>query len=79
MNTYEHLRTIMNNNEPLNIMELAGLIRKSSYVVANDTGPAHICRHLDKPGLVLFGKHTTPQKESIESKNFKAVISNISQ
>ena len=34
---------ILNNEKSLNIMELAGLILKASYVVANDTGPAHTC------------------------------------
>ena len=29
-------------------MELAGLIKKSSFVVANDTGPAHMTAHLGK-------------------------------
>ena len=64
---------IMNNNEPLNIMELAGLIRKASYVIANDTGPAHMAAHLGKNGTVLFGYHTTPKKVSIETDKFKAI------
>tara|TARA_Y100000590_G_scaffold462214_1_gene625768 strand:- start:2328 stop:3257 length:930 start_codon:yes stop_codon:yes gene_type:complete len=65
--------TILKNNEPLNIMELAGLILRASYVVANDTGPAHMAAHLNKKGIVLFGKHTTPEKVSIETDNFKAI------
>ena len=31
-------------------MELAGLIKKSSFVIANDTGPAHMVAHLGKRG-----------------------------
>ena len=62
-----------NNNKALNIMELAGLIKKSSFVVANDTGPAHMVAHLGKSGIVLFGYHTTPQKVSIETDKFKAL------
>ena len=54
-------------------MELAGLIKKSSYVVANDTGPAHMAAHLGVNGLVLFGHHTTPKKVSIETDKFKAL------
>ena len=57
----------------LNIMELAGLIKKSSFVVANDTGPAHMAAHLNAKGIVLFGYHTTPKKVSIERENFKAL------
>ena len=43
-------------------MELAGLILKASYVVANDTGPAHMAAHLGQKGVALFGYHTTPKK-----------------
>ena len=54
-------------------MELAGLINKSSYVIANDTGPAHMAAHLGKMGIVLFGYHTTAKKVSIETDKFKAI------
>ena len=42
-------------------------------MISNDTGPAHICTHLNKKGLVLFGSHTSPEKVSIESENFKSI------
>ncbi len=64
---------ITNNNKVLNIMELAGLIYKSSYVISNDTGPAHMAAHLGKSGVVFFGYHTTAQKVSIETDNFKPI------
>ena len=64
---------ILNKNLPLNIPELVSLIKNSSYVVSNDTGPAHICAHLNKKGLVLFGSHTSPEKVSIETENFKSI------
>ena len=64
---------ITNNDEPLNIPELAGLISKSSYVIANDTGPAHMSAHLGQRGVVLFGYHTTAKKVSIETEEFKAL------
>ncbi len=67
---------ITNNKKALSIMELAGLIKKSSFVVANDTGPAHMAAHLGKSGVVLFGHHTTPQKVSIETDKFKALSVN---
>ena len=67
---------IINNKKALNIMELAGLIKKSSFVVANDTGPAHMTAHLGVNGLVLFGYHTTPKKVSIETDKFKALMAN---
>ena len=64
---------ITNNEEPLNILELTGLITKSSFVISNDTGPAHITAHLGKKGVVLFGHHTTAKKVSIETDKFKAI------
>ena len=64
---------IMNNDQPLSIIELAGLILKASYVIANDTGPAHMTAHLGKSGITLFGYHTTPKKVSIETDKFKAI------
>ena len=49
------------------------LISRAKFIVANDTGPAHIASHLDKKGIVLFGSHTTAKKVSIENFNFKAI------
>ena len=67
--------SITNKDQSINLMELAGLINKSSYVIANDTGPAHMAAHLGKMGIVLFGHHTTPKKVSIETDKFKAITS----
>ena len=64
---------ITNNNRSLNIMELAGLITKASYIIANDTGPAHMAAHLGQSGIVLFGYHTTAKKVSIETDKFKSI------
>ena len=44
---------ILNNNMPINISELISLISKSNFVISNDTGPAHICSHLNKKGFRL--------------------------
>ena len=68
--------TIINDDRALSIMELAGLIGKASYVIANDTGPAHMTAHLNQSGTVLFGYHTTPEKVSIETDKFKAITTN---
>ena len=64
---------ILNKGNSLSINDLISLIKKSSYVISNDTGPAHICTHLNVKGLVLFGSHTTPEKVSIESENLKTI------
>ena len=65
--------SITKNNKPLDIMELSGLIKKADYVIANDTGPAHMAAHLGKSGVVFFGYHTTAKKVSIETDKFKAI------
>ena len=65
--------SILNENKSLDISELATLIKDSSFVIANDTGPAHMAAHLDTKGVALFGSHTTAYKVSIERENFKAI------
>ena len=55
------------------MLQLTTLIKESSFVVANDTGPAHIAAHVGSKGLTLFGKHTTAEKVSIERENFKPI------
>jgi len=65
--------SILNKDKALDISQLASLIKESSFVIANDTGPAHISTHLGAKGLTLFGKHTTAYKVSIERENFKAI------
>ena len=65
--------SVLDNGQALNISQLSGLIKDSSFVVANDTGPAHITAHIGSKGIALFGSHTTPFKVSIERENFKAI------
>ena len=57
----------------MDISQLTSIIKESSFVVANDTGPAHIAAHVGAKGLTLFGKHTTAYKVNIERENFKAI------
>ena len=65
--------SVLDKDKALDIPQLASLIKESSFVIANDTGPAHIAAHLGVKGLTLFGKHTTAFKVSIERENFKAI------
>ena len=64
---------VTKDQKALDIMELAGLIKKSSFVISNDTGPAHMSAHLDMSGVALFGHHTTSKKVSIETNKFRAI------
>mgnify|MGYP001204832727 CR=1 FL=1 len=72
--SFNNIEVVLNKEEDsIDLNELVTLINNSSFVISNDTGPAHICSHLNKKGLVLFGSHTSPKKVSIESSNFKAI------
>ena len=74
--------SVLDNGRALDISQLSSLIKGSSFVVANDTGPAHMTAHLGSNGLALFGAHTTAYKVSIERENFKPIqvsdLSNLS-
>ena len=72
--------SILDNGKALDISQLSSLIKDSSFVVANDTGPAHMTAHLGSKGIALFGAHTTAHKVSIERENFKAIqVSDLSK
>ena len=74
--------SILNDENVLGISQLSSLIKDSNFIIANDTGPAHMAAHLGSKGLTLFGSHTTAYKVSIERENFKAIqvedLSNLS-
>ena len=64
---------ILDNDKSLDISQLSALIKDSSFVISNDTGPAHMSAHLGAKGIALFGSHTTAKKVSVERENFKAI------
>jgi len=66
-------KIVMLDGKSINIKMLISLISSAKFIIANDTGPAHIASHLKKKGLVLFGSHTSAKKVSIENSNFKAL------
>jgi len=68
-----NIKIALDNGRPLDFFQLASLIKKSHFVIANDTGPAHMAAHLGAKGVVLFGPHTTPKKVSIEREKFVAL------
>ena len=69
-------KLVLDKNQPVNISFLISLINSARYIVSNDTGPAHICSHLDKKGIALFGSHTTATKVNIGNTNFKTLTVN---
>ena len=66
-------KVVIENGKSVDIKTLISLINNAKFIIANDTGPAHIASHLYKKGLVLFGSHTSAKKVSIENYNFKAL------
>ena len=66
-------KVILDEGKALRINQLISLVKDASFIVANDTGPAHICAHMNKSGLVLFGSHTSAEKVSIETSKFKPI------
>ena len=68
-----NVKVVTDNQNSVDLKTLISLISNAKFILANDTGPAHIASHLDKAGLVLFGSHTSARKVSIENYNFKAL------
>ena len=66
-------KVVLKDDKPIDIAALISLIYRARFIISNDTGPAHICSHLNKDGIVLFGSHTTPDKVSIGNSNFKII------
>lgn len=66
-------RTLLGPNGFLNWFELAGVLKGACYVVGNDTGPSHVASCLGKPGLALFGAHTTAARTGICRGEFRAI------
>ena len=64
---------VLDGEKALKLPQLSSLIKDSQFVIANDTGPAHMAAHLSVKGLTLFGSHTTAHKVSIERENFKTI------
>lgn len=65
--------TLLGPNGFLNWFELAGVLKDACYVVGNDTGPSHVASCLGKPGLALFGAHTTAAQTGICRGEFHAI------
>lgn len=65
--------TTLTGGSFLDWFDLAGVVKAASYIVGNDTGPSHLAAHMGKPGLALFGSHTTVEKTGIKTDQFDAI------
>ena len=54
--------------------ELTGVMKKSYFVIGNDSGPSHIASCLDINGLVLFGDSTSATRSGLKKSKFKQKI-----
>ena len=57
----------------LNWFELAGVLRGADFVIGNDTGPSHLAACLGRPGLALFGPHSSIERTGIRRGGFDAL------
>jgi ADP-heptose:LPS heptosyltransferase len=57
----------------LNWFELAGVLMNAHFIVGNDTGPSHLAACLGRPGLALFGPHTSATRTGIRRGAFDAI------
>ncbi len=57
----------------LDWFDLAGVVKSAGFIVGNDTGPSHLAAHMGKPGLALFGSHTSVEKTGIRTDRFDAI------
>lgn len=65
--------TLLGPNGYLDWFELAGVLKDACYIVGNDTGPSHVASCLGKPGLALFGPHTSASRTGIRRGEFDAI------
>lgn len=65
--------TTLTGGSFLGWFDLAGVVASAGFVVGNDTGPSHLAAHMGKPGLALFGSHTSVEKTGIKTDSFDAI------
>lgn len=56
--------------------EVSGIIKKSTFIISNDTGAIHIAACLNKNGLVFYGKSKNPTIAELNYNNFISIQSN---
>lgn len=59
----------------LDLMDVAGIIKESIFVIGNDSGLSHIASCLRKPGIALFGPTTSGTKSELSRKPFQILES----
>jgi len=52
---------------------LAGMIKKSEFIIGNDSGPSHVASCLNKKGLALFGSSTSATRSELKRGKFEII------
>ncbi|MEX0828167.1 MAG: glycosyltransferase family 9 protein [Haliea sp.] len=66
-------QALFDGDKMLNWFQLAGVLQQACFVIGNDTGPSHVAAHLGRPGLALFGPHTSAARTAIRTERFDAL------
>lgn len=64
---------ILDNEKPTTFTQLISIINNASFVITNDTGPAHIAAHAQCPGIVIMGCKCSAQKIGLLTERFRAI------
>jgi len=70
---------LLDGGKPLDVFQLAGVLRRARFVIGNDTGPAHMAAYLGAKGLALFGPHAEARATSLDSFLTIVEVSDLSQ
>ena len=54
----------------MNWSQLSGVMKKSYFIIGNDSGPSHIASCLNKNGLALFGNSTSAKRSELKKSKF---------
>jgi ADP-heptose:LPS heptosyltransferase len=65
--------TLLGSRGFLDWFQLAGVLQRARFVIGNDTGPSHLAACLGRPGLALFGPHSSSVRTGIRRGAFEAL------
>lgn len=60
-------RLLLDGARPLDVFQLAGVLRRARFFIGNDTGPTHLAAYLGAKGLALFGPHAEARATGLDS------------
>ena len=67
------INILTNKNKATDFYQLAKILVGAKFVIANNTGPAHLAAHLGCKGLVILGADYSAKQLGIETNNFSSI------